>query len=149
MKIVFLSSLAVLGASLLLAGPAPAAPAPLAQSPLFDLQKPLAAMDANRDGKVDPDEFCAQAPDRAACLARFKQLDLNADGSLTPHDLQQRFKALDADGDGRVSRQEFMAKWRDAQNAAEHYQRLDSDSDGYVTQEEFMGGWATIPVFAW
>lgn len=150
MRTGLLCSLAALAASLVLAGAALAAPAPLAQTPLFDLQKPLAGLDANQDGKVDPDEFCAGAKDRAACLVRFKQLDVNADGSITPHDLQQRFSAMDADGDGKVSRQEFMNGYQDQQNAAAHFKAMDKDQDGRLSREEMLGsGWATIPVFSW
>ncbi|MFH1057251.1 MAG: EF-hand domain-containing protein [Pseudomonadota bacterium] len=148
MRTNLLCAFMALAACLALAGPAPAA-APMAQNPLFDLQKPLGGLDANADGKVDPDEFCAGAKDRAACLERFKQLDVNADGSITPHDLQKRFDSLDADGDGKVSRQEFMSGWRDSQYVAEHYQRLDIDGDGYITRDEFRSGWGAIPVWAW
>jgi hypothetical protein len=72
--------------------------------------------DANRDGRVTPDEWKA-AP------ALFERLDRDADGAVTAGDLdwspaspylrrqaivRQRFAQLDADSNGRVSREEFQ-----------------------------------------
>lgn len=72
--------------------------------------------DANRDGRVSPDEWKA-AP------SLFERLDRDADGALTAADLdwspsspnlqrqamlRQRFSMLDANGNGRVSQDEFL-----------------------------------------
>jgi hypothetical protein len=71
--------------------------------------------DANRDGKVTPDEWKA-AP------GLFERLDRDADGAVTAADLdwspaspylqrqmmvRQRFASLDDDGNGRISQEEF------------------------------------------
>lgn len=89
--------------------------------------------DANKDGIVDLAEW------NAGQEARFKELDKNGDGKLSPTELSPRsdnnrsealFRRLDTDKDGSVSKAEFMGQ------ADRNFARCDSDKDGKITTAE-------------
>lgn len=89
--------------------------------------------DANKDGVVDRAEWAAGQE------ARFKQLDTNGDGKLSPSELSPRgdsdrsdalFKRMDTDKDGAVSQAEFMTL------ADRNFARCDTDKDGKITTAE-------------
>lgn len=89
--------------------------------------------DANKDGVVDRAEWAAGQE------ARFKQLDTNGDGKLSPAELSPRgdsdrsdalFKRMDTDKDGAVSQAEFMTL------ADRNFARCDTDKDGKITTAE-------------
>lgn len=89
--------------------------------------------DTNKDGVVDRAEWDAGQE------ARFKGLDKNGDGKLSPSELapggandrsDALFKRLDTDKDGSVSQAEFMAL------AARNFARCDLDKDGKITTAE-------------
>ena len=105
----------------------------------------IAALDTNKDGKIDAAEI-ANAP------AALATLDKNKDGKLTSDELQPprpegapadfggdraRFvppiiAALDANKDGIISAEEIA-------NASAALKTLDKNKDGELTRDEFMG----------
>jgi len=100
--------------------------------------------DTNKDGFVDRTEW------RAGQEARFKQLDANGDGKLSPDELVRRpagatgvlptdaqntrqsrfFQRLDTDKDGFVSLAEYMAE------GDRRFARCDTNKDGRINTEE-------------
>jgi Ca2+-binding EF-hand superfamily protein len=79
----------------------------------------LAKGDANKNGKLEADEF------RTLAL-KLRALAQGGSGLAG-----QRFKAMDKDGDGKVSKAEFTGPEL-------LFQRLDTDKDGFVTTEEAL-----------
>jgi hypothetical protein len=77
----------------------------------------LARGDANKDGKLDGEEF-------RAMVERVRPAAEGIRGAALG-----RLKAMDADGDGKVSRTEFAGR-------PQQFDRLDADSDGFVTEAE-------------
>lgn len=123
------------------------------------------AMDADKDGKVTPEEFVAQ---------RFVNIDVNKDGSVTMEEYLVFFAdidasadktaacdKLDANGDGEVTAVEVIAYRKsvfaamdggkdgkvtpEAMKAAgaKQFKDVDANKDGFVTVEEMV---AIIPV---
>jgi Ca2+-binding EF-hand superfamily protein len=100
--------------------------------------------DANKDGFVDRTEW------RTAQEARFKELDANTDGKLNPDELVRRpagatgvlptdaqntrqsrfFNRLDSDKDAFVSKAEYMAE------GDRRFVRCDANKDGRINTEE-------------
>jgi Ca2+-binding EF-hand superfamily protein len=125
------------------------------------------AIDTNRSGGIDPDEYAA-ANTRLANLA-FDEVDINGDGVISereaaamPISLREGFGDVDADADSNVSPVEYQAaqvillegvsfgtvdrdgdgviSQREAQGVAplaEVYDTVDTDEDGLISQEEF------------
>lgn len=83
-------------------------------------------MDANKDGKLTPDEVRPPAPPAAA------------DGSAPPPPPSAgaggpgggMFARLDANGDGAIDRDEFRAQ------AARRFDRMDTNKDGKIDADE-------------
>lgn len=96
----------------------------------------FARWDADGDGKVAVKEL----PERAQ--ERLGAADQDADGSLTPAELQafhakrqaERLAAADKDGDGAVSDAEREAIRK--QHRAERFAEADKNRDGALTQDE-------------
>jgi Ca2+-binding EF-hand superfamily protein len=100
----------------------------------------LAAMDANKDGRISRDEFRGPAP-------LFDRLDADKDGMLSGKEMRPRAGsrtrpgaatsprrgAIDRDGDGKVTRDEFRGP-------ATLFDRLDSNGDGILDQSDRRGG---------
>lgn len=97
---------------------------------------PLAAMDANKDGKVTFEE--AQAADPNMTADMFKKRDTNGDGVWTREDrpgmMHPSPEALDPDKDGKVTRAEYDAAW--ATVLDERFKQLDADKSGALSKEE-------------
>ncbi|MGF1651216.1 MAG: EF-hand domain-containing protein [Hyphomicrobiaceae bacterium] len=117
-----------------------------------DQRRPMAMIDADRDGTVTRDEW------RQAAQERFRQLDLDRDGVITEADMPPNLRGLgllsgdgaaggrrgqrgagamwarvasaDADGDGRVTESEFLAA------SEQRFARFDRNGDGVVDQAD-------------
>ena len=118
----------------------------LAQEPAAASSTPRGVMrfDSNKDGFVDRTEW------RAGQEARFRQLDANNDGKLTPDELVRRpagatgvlptdaqntrqsrfFNRLDSDKDGLISKAEYMAE------GDRRFARCDANKDGRINTDE-------------
>ena len=83
--------------------------------------------DTNKDGVVDRAEW------KAGQEARFKRLDTNGDGKLTPDELAARPPAA---GNGVLPADRPTDRQMGRQSA--YFQRLDANKDGVVTLIEFM-----------
>ena len=123
-------------------GPPPGGPAGGGRRPMPPL---VAALDTNKDGKIDATEI-ANAP------AALATLDKNKDGKLTSDELEPprpegapadfggdrpRFvsplmAALDVNKDGIISAEEIA-------NASAALKTLDKNKDGELSRDEFMG----------
>lgn len=104
----------------------------------------LAAMDANKDGRISRDEFRGPAQ-------LFDRLDADKDGMLSANEMRPRAAtgtrpgaatsprrgAIDRDGDGKVTREEFRGP-------AQLFDRLDTNGDGVLDPSDRRGG-ATRP----
>ncbi len=112
-------------------------------------ERPLAEMDADKDGAISADESAAQA------TKKFDEIDKDKDGSVSLDELdkyrdaekakreaemkkregemKQKYRAkVDPDGDGKITKDEFL------KSAAERQKKMDVDGDGKVTKEEAM-----------
>jgi len=102
-------------------------------------------LDANHDGVVSKAEF------NHFNARRFKALDTNKDGKLTPQELQggksaatghsdgtthldQRFNAADANHDGGLDREEA----RDMPMLSQYFDEVDANKDAKVTRQEYF-----------
>jgi len=125
------------------------------------------AADADKDGRLTPDEFKAHCgtvgvtPENAARL--FPQVDKDGDGSISEDEYrnvfgvdlaefkkrarkkwgtpEESFKAMDANGDGEISPDEFVEACKQLNIPPERaeilFDELDADSSGGITPEEW------------
>lgn len=88
----------------------------------------FAAMDSNKDGRVDKAEFAAYQQSRFSKQATsidvaFKEMDKNKDGKISKEEaavvpeIAKYFNGLDADGDGYLSLKEMQQAMLAAQTA--------------------------------
>lgn len=137
----------------------------------------FAAIDADADGYLSPEEFAAHKPPQGARPGRghgprpmpepaeiIAHLDTDGDGKVSlaefeagrpKHDPESRFSALDADADGYVTSEELAAKAPPAPEDARGPKpdpamlitHLDADGDGKLSLEEFKKGPGRPPMF--
>ena len=88
------------------------------------------AADADNDGKLDFDEFCAFVRDRE-------------EGEFTDEELRKRFEALDEDGSGKVDMSEYL-QWslkdalsRSSDRVVDLFRAWDEDRSGTIDKQEF------------
>jgi Ca2+-binding EF-hand superfamily protein len=95
-------------------------------------------IDADKDGKISPDEIAAHR------AAEFAAADTNADGALSADELQAQMltkmlarrsarmiENMDDDGNGALSLAEM-----DEGPMADHFARIDADNDGAISKAE-------------
>lgn len=103
------------------------------------------AMDANKDGKITPEEF------KASRAERMKTVDADGDGKISADELvamqmkraeeraramsAEMMQALDVDGDGAVTVTELLAAPGPGLSG-KMLHRLDTDGDGAVSKAE-------------
>ena len=132
---------------------AQAAPRPVARAEfLKNIDNNFAGIDTNRDGQLTKAELTVQQQKELQqakiamtqqLQARFKQLDTNKNGSLSPQEFaaaagpirtaetpDQLLKTLDSNGDGRISNEEFRAP------QLAKFNKVDANRDGIATPEE-------------
>lgn len=109
----------------------------------------LAALDANKDGRLTGDERDAlnkslasgKLPGQAAAIAQGTQ-PARRRGALD----DETRKKYDADGDGKLSRDEMRRLWKDRQAA--FVQKHDADGDGKLNEDEMKAaGKAVMETF--
>merc|ERR1719160_476878 len=130
--------------------------------------KSFPAIDANKDGKMSPEEFLAAAKtmnipeERAKEL--MKEMDTNGDGVINPEEWDdamslsgkeikqevnkalgpEAMKKLDASGDGQVDAAEMKKGLADAglspEEADEVLKNMDKDGDGKLNPQELEAG---------
>ncbi len=100
----------------------------------------LATFDANKNGRLDPEEHHAmREAERKADLATF---DLDRDGRLNEEEhknlrhakMVMHFEELDRDQNAEISKQEAVGSCTPIEH---HFARIDSDSNGSITWSEF------------
>lgn len=133
LKLMIVRTLIAAGAVLAVAAPAlaqtaaPAGQAPsgmtLQQFQTANGDKMFARLDANKDGKISPEEFAA-----------FREQNAKVDATATKAGKrgQRMFARFDKDKDGALSRAEAngVLAWR--------FKRMDANSDGVLTLEELQ-----------
>jgi len=115
--------ISVLAFALLFSLPALAAPDAPPPKPASRPTSGVMRYDANGDGIVDRAEW------NAGQDARFKELDVNADGKLSQDEL---FARTPASGDN------VLPTDKQVQRQTAYFQRLDTDKDGFVSKAEFL-----------
>lgn len=109
------------------------------------------ALDADKDGKVTPEELAAHRK------ARIEGLDANADGKIDATELvamqmreaetrakeraERMIAMMDADGDGALGAAELLAM---PMPGARMIERLDTDGDGAISKAEFDAAMARM-----
>lgn len=93
----------------------------LAQFQAKNGDKMFARLDANKDGKISPDEFAALRKQNAEVDAKAEKAGKRG---------QRMFARFDADKDGALSRTEANAVM------AMRFKRMDANNDGVLTLEE-------------
>jgi Ca2+-binding EF-hand superfamily protein len=143
---------------------APAAHAQVPAKPAAPAPEGLAALDANRDGKVTREEWRGNAPSfamqdadgdgvltgaelapRAAApeedpAATFAKLDQDHNGSLKQAEWAgdpADFRRMDHNADGTVSRDEYLNLDRDRSRLDRLFRALDKNRDGRVSRSEW------------
>jgi Ca2+-binding EF-hand superfamily protein len=107
-------------------------------------------LDADKDGRVSQAE--AANGKRGHLAEHFAAIDANQDGFLTPEEMQakrgemrakmrnhakQKWQDADSNGDGQLSLDEAQAKMP---RLAERFMQLDGDKNGYLTPQEIRAG---------
>lgn len=135
LRLMIVRTLIAAGAVMALGGPALAQNAPAKAAPTAagmtleqfqakNSDKLFARLDANKDGKISPDEFAAFRKQNA-------EVDAKASGKAGKRG-QRLFARFDTDKDGSLSRTEADAllAWR--------FKRMDTNNDGVLTLEELQ-----------
>lgn len=125
------------GALALSTVPAVGQPGPAAH-PASGPDRMFSRLDADRDGKITPDEW------HRAANARFDRLDANRDGVLDQGEVagkgggkrataraEHMVKLYDANHDGKVTREEYV------QGFVARTMRMDRDKDGAIAAVDF------------
>ncbi len=87
-------------------------------------ERMLERLDTNKDGNISLDEA------KAGSAERFKHVDKNGDGIITPDEAPRMFDSPDANHDGKVTPDELTAA------AEARFKRGDTDGDGVITAAE-------------
>jgi Ca2+-binding EF-hand superfamily protein len=99
-------------------------------------EDPFSEADADRDGRIDRQEF------NAAVEKKFRSYDLNGDGVLDMEEIRdvrkrhgewdvgKEFEAMDTNGDGRVDLKEFK------ESASKRFMEYDRNGDGFLDRPE-------------
>lgn len=108
------------------------------------MQMSFEELDADKDGKLTPEEMAAHH------AARFAEADTDGDGKLSADEMQaaivkrmteraaagakRMIERRDVDGDGMLSAEEMAPKGK---RAARMFDRMDDNEDGAISAEEF------------
>lgn len=113
----------------------------------------MAAIDANRDGRISRREFMSARPPWARGRPRrrmarrrariFSRIDADGDGFISPAEreasLKRWFARMDADRNGQLTRREFIeARQRLRGGPARRFERLDANRDGAISFNELL-----------
>lgn len=91
--------------------------------------------DANQDGKVTYEELKAVVPNMPE--DRFKKMDRNGDGALSPEEFPARGARLaqaDTNGDKKISKEEFKTAFPKVPE--DRFSKVDTNGDGAIDQTE-------------
>ena len=102
-----------------------------AEASMPRMAKHFDAIDANKDGKITPDELRAHGEKRQ--MQGQQHGAGHHDRQASKRRFAERFKQADADGDGTLSRAEAE---KSMPRIAKHFDEIDSNHDGKITQEE-------------
>ena len=97
------------------------------------LAKDFAAIDANKDGKITPEELRAYGAKRHAHWKEHGGRGGHHNPEAMKARFAERFKQADADGDGALSKAEAE---KSMPRLAQHFAEIDSNHDGKITQDE-------------
>ena len=113
----------------------------------------MAAIDANRDGRISRREFMSARPPWARGRPRplmvrrrariFSRIDADRDGFISPAErrasLKRWFARMDANRNGQLTRREFIeARQRLRGGPARRFERLDANRDGAISFNELL-----------
>ena len=123
----------------------------LAASPALADQSSFAAMDANQDGSLTPQEHAD------AARGMFTTMDTNRDGTVTAEEMDvahfkitgrpaavnepsaaEKIKVVDGNGDGMLSAAEH------ASGSQAMFEKMDADRNGSLSKSEFDAGHARM-----